>query len=96
MVPQPDQYHVVTHPNLLTADQWSLMLGYAGFKVLRASPQDFNVACRCEASDTGDTPMGVQNHSERCLVIVARKENPGTGEVAEALNRLSREHEVKI
>lgn len=34
VVPTPEAYRVVTHPNLLTQEQWSFILHHTGFKVI--------------------------------------------------------------
>lgn len=96
IVPRPDQYHVVTHPCLLTCDQWSSILRYAGFEVLIAENYTFDVECSCERSDMDNSPTGtVFHHSETMMVFIARKSIPFSEEVSSTIAKLLKVHQGK-
>jgi hypothetical protein len=92
VVPLENEYHVSTHPNLLSMGQWMETLSYAGFKIRESRKIDLNVMCPCESSDMGITPSSPKNHSLSMNIVVAEKGVPQSRDVLQSINLLREIH----
>lgn len=91
VVPQESQYHVPTHPCLLSIEQWTDLLRYAGFRIFNAEKRRFIVKCECQQSDTDYVSGVTVNHDETMVVIVAIKDAPHS-EIKHIIEKLKELH----
>lgn len=91
VVPQDGTHKVVTHPNLLTEDQWLNSLDFCGFKPIDHFTQRYQVTCRCE-DDYGNLKGFEAEHDVSCITVAAEKTVPTHRETAAMLERLREIH----
>jgi SAM-dependent methyltransferase len=90
-MPLPTDNDVVTHPTMLTLEQWSRIYEYCGFKVNYSASRGFAVNCLCE--DDKGQPWGESTHHRvTCNIIEAEKTEVRDGIMKSALEKLMTIH----